>query len=145
MGVRGAFQFNENFAVELSYQNYGEIDETFIDMYGDTINDTIQTTALNIGLKGIYPLQSGVSIIGRAGLSLWDYEIEETNSFYPGEVFTLDDDGNDFYFGIGAQYDINDQFFLNVEYTLLELDVSAPGGSFDHEVENFSVSAGVNF
>ena len=141
-GVRGAFSLSENFAIEGAYQSYGEADDTYIDSFGDTINDKLTTTALNIGVKGIVPLDNGVSLNGRLGISFWDAELKETDSAFPGQTFKADDDGNDLYYGIGIQYKINSQIFIGAEYTITKMDISTNGVSADLDVNNISLSLG---
>jgi len=144
-GVRGAYSLNENFSVEGAYQSYGETDDTYIDEFGDTINDKLSSTALSLGIKGILPLDNGVSLNARAGISFWDAEIKETDSAFPGETFKGDDNGNDLYYGIGAQYQINPQIFIGVEYTMTKMGISTEGVSADFDVKNISLSLGYKF
>ena len=149
IGIRGGYSINENVTLELSYNNYGEIDKSYIDEYGDYINDKVSTTSMNFGVKGSIPLNNGLSIYARIGLSLWDVEFEETDSFYPGETFKGDDSGNDIYYGLGLQYQINDKAFIGAEYTLSEYGVKL-GGDFqgldaDVDIKTFALSIGLNF
>ena len=88
-GIRGAFSLNEHFAVEAAYRIYGEADDTYIDDFGDTINDKLSSTALNLGVKGSIPFDNGISLNGRIGLALWDVELKETDSAFPGVTFSL--------------------------------------------------------
>jgi len=148
-GIRGAYNLNKNVAFELGYMNHGETDDTYISMFGDTINDKISSTAFNLGVKGVIPFESSFSIHARLGLSFWDVELEETNSAFPGETFEGDDSGNDLYYGIGAQYAINEKFTIGAEYTLSEYGIR-PGGDFrgfngDIDVKTLALSAGLNF
>ncbi|MGL1958196.1 MAG: porin family protein [Colwellia sp.] len=145
VGIRGIYSLNENFSVEGTYQSYGETDETYIDSYEDTINDKLSTSALSLGIKGIIPLNNGVSLNARAGISFWDAELKETDSYYPGVIFVGDDNGNDFYYGIGGQYDINPQMFIGVEYTMTKMAISTEGVSADLDVKNISLSLGYKF
>ncbi|MFC1750416.1 porin family protein [Pseudomonadota bacterium] len=146
IGIRGAYQFNERIAIELAFHNYGETDDTYIDSFGDTINDKIETTSINIGVKGVLPLENGFSLAGRLGVAMWDYTLNETDSSLPGFVINSEDDGTDIYYGIGAQYDFNEKVFVGMEYTITEMDVSLFGiVAADHEVKNFSLSVGSKF
>ncbi|MBL0710025.1 MAG: outer membrane beta-barrel protein [Colwellia sp.] len=90
-GIRGAYSLNENFSVEAAYQSYGETDDTYIDDWGDTINDKLSSTALNLGFEGILPLENGFSLNARVGISFWDAELKETDSSLPGETSKGDD------------------------------------------------------
>lgn len=144
-GIRGAISLHKNISAELSYHNYGEADDTYIDGFGDTINDKLTTTAFNLGVKGILPLDNGLSLNARIGVSFWDSELEETDSSFPGQIFKADDDGTDLYYGIGAQYDINSNIYVGAEYTLTKMDISTEGVSADFEVDNISLSLGFKF
>lgn len=144
-GVRGGFNFNSNFALEIAYQNYGEAEESYIDEVGNDINDKFGASAFGAGVKASIPFENGFSISARLGLSLWDIDIDETDSSAPGEVFSLEEDGNDFYYGIGAQFNVSSNFHVGAEYTITELDVSIGDASFDHEIRNVGVFVGYRF
>ena len=144
-GVRGAYSLNENFSLESAYQSYGETDDTYIDSFGDTINNKLSSTALSLGIKGVIPLDNGLSLNARVGISFWDAEIKETDSAFPGETFKGDDNGNDLYYGIGAQYQINPQIFIAAEYTMTKMGISEAGLSADFDVKNISLSLGYKF
>ena len=144
IGIRGAYRFHKNIAVELAYQDYGETDETVEDQ-GVTVNDKVSSSAFNLGVKGILPFDNGLSLHARAGLAIWDVEIKETYPDFPDTIFKADDNGNDLYLGLGLQYDITEQFVIGAEYTYTEMDVSLYGVPLDHEVANLAVSLGYRF
>ncbi len=145
VGIRGAFSLNRYLALELAYHNYGEIDESYIDEFGDSINDKVSATAFNAGVKGILPFDNGISLYGRAGVSFWDVEARSTDSYFPGEVFKVDDDGSDAYVGIGLQYNLTPKLIIGAEYTITTMGLSVEGISVDHEVKNLSLSLGYRF
>jgi len=66
-GLRSAITFNKHISAELSYHNYGEADDTNIDEFGDTISDKFATSAFNLGVKGVFPLENGLSLNARVG------------------------------------------------------------------------------
>lgn len=148
-GIRGSYKLNKNIGFELSYIDHGEADVTFIDEFGDTINDQTSSTAFNLGVKGIIPLENGFSFHARLGMSFWDVELEETDSSFPGETFKGDDSGSDLYYGIGGQYAINSKFTLGLEYTVSEYGVKPSGDltglDADLEVKTLALTAGFNF
>lgn len=147
IGVRGAYTLNKHFAIEAAYHNYGEAKNSYVDEFGDDIRETVETTAINLGIKGSLPFENGFSLYARAGIALWDLSIKETDSAFPGEVFSIEDDGNDIYYGVGAQLDLSDKFFIGAEYTITDMEAEASfmNISFDHEVTNLSVSVGYRF
>lgn len=144
-GIRGLYSLSENFSIEGAYHTYGETDDTYIDGFGDVINDKLSSTALSLGVKGILPLNNGISLNARAGMSFWDAELKETDSAFPGYTFKSDDNGNDIYYGFGAQYDINSQVTVGLEYTIINMGISSEGISADFDVKNISLSLGYKF
>lgn len=130
-GIRGAYQINENFAVEVGYQDLGEA-EFKVD--GVTIAQ-MDISALTLGVKGMYPLQNGLSVVGRFGLSSISAEASASGT-------SASDDANELYFGIGGQYDINEQFYVGVEYLFASSDIA---GELDYDIGNLSLSAGIRF
>ena len=107
-GVRGVYQFNEFFGVELSYQDSGEAAKSFIDEFDATIRTEFETQQINVGVKGMIPLDGGFSLVGRLGLSSWDFDAALTDSDFPGLVDRLSDSGSDLYYGVGGQYRFSD-------------------------------------
>jgi OmpA-OmpF porin, OOP family len=146
IGIRAAYLFNKNIAIELAYQNYGEAVESFVFSGGNKVTDKMKTAALNFGLKGSIPLDESFSLISRFGLSMWDFDLTETNLFYPDENIKFRDDGTDIYYGIGAQYNFNENIFIIAEYSITDIGTTILGYQpIDHEVKNTSISLGVNF
>ena len=145
IGVRAAYHINEYFAVEAGYHDYGEAEDSFVDSFDDNIGVTIGTTALTLGLKGSLPFDNGFALSARAGVASWEWDLAVRDSAFPGEVFKSDDDGTDLYYGVGAEYTINSQVSLGVEYTVTDMDVRSGVADIDHEVNNFSLSLNYSF
>lgn len=143
--LRGVYGVNENLGVEFGYHNYGSFSETYIDSFGDTINDEASATAIAFGVKGIAPVHNIFSLVGRVGLALWDYELEETDSAFPGTVFSFSDDGSDIYFGFGGEFSVQENIHIGIEYSMLEMNMSFFGSSVKHKVNNLGVSVGMSF
>lgn len=145
LGLRASIALNSNIAGEFSYQNFGEINDSYIDVWGDTITDKVSTTAVTAGVKGILPLNDKVSLNARLGIARWDLEVKQTDSAFPGMTFKYSDKGTDFYYGVGAQLKVNDKISLGAEYTVTPMDVSIESDKIDHEVKNLAVSIGYSF
>ena len=142
LGLRAVFGINKNLDVEVAYQDYGETDDTYVDSFGDTINDKFSTSALNVGLKGIAPFSDKLAFHGRVGLARWDTELKSTDSSSPGQTLSLDDNGVDIYYGVGVQYNLTPKLNVGMEYDITEMDVSFSGLAVDHTVKNLSLSLG---
>jgi len=152
-GVRGVYQFNDYFGVELGYQESGEGKESFVDEFDATIGTEFETRQINVGVKGMIPLEGGLSLVGRLGLSSWDFDADLTDSDFPGVVAELSDSGSDLYYGVGGQYRFSDTLYVGLEYTMLNVDLSL-GDVFDdptdpvraeHDVNSIMLSVGWTF
>ena len=152
-GVRGVYQFNDYFGVELGYQESGEGKKSFVDEFDATIGTEFETRQINVGVKGMLPLQGGFSLVGRLGLSSWDFDADLTDSDFPGVVAELSDSGSDLYYGVGGQYRFSDKLYMGLEYTMLNVDLGL-GDVFDdptdpvraeHDVNSIMLSVGWTF
>lgn len=143
-GVRGAYTFNPNVAVELSYQYYGSYDDSWQDQFG-WVDETFTSSALMGGLKVSLPLSAGYSVVGRLGAAYWDFELEETDAGFPDDVFVFDDRDLGVYYGIGLQLDITQALFISVEYTGVPMTASLGGYTVKHRTDNLSASLGFRF
>lgn len=141
-GLRGVYQFNEYFGVELGYQESGEGKKSFSDGV-TTIGTEFETQQINVGLKGTLPLQGGFSLVGRLGLSSWDFDAALTDSDFPGLVEKYSDSGSDLYYGVGGQYRFSDKLYMGLEYTMLNFDLGL-GDDFSDPTDPFSVEHDVN-
>jgi len=145
VGLRTAYALNEYVAAELSYLHYGEMEDSFLDVFNDTITEKVETSSLNLGLKGSLPIRNGFSLLGRAGVSRWNYDVEESDSAFPGEVYKGSDDGVDVYYGVGAEYRASTNIRVALEYTNLTLDGTINGVEIDHSINNIALSLGYAF
>jgi len=155
-GVRGGYQLADYIAVELAFQDYGEAKESSdYDFEGTALDgvwsETLETTAFNLGFKAVIPFSTGFSLNARMGLSVWEVEYNlsrESSDSLAGLSIVLDDNGNNMYWGIGAQYDFSNDILIGFEYRKLEanLNTSLPGlRSVDHTIENMSLSIARKF
>ena len=141
-GFRGAYLATETIAVELAYQEYGDIDNSYPALVdGGTITDNISSKAYTLGMKGLLPFDNGFSLHARAGISFWDYRLDIDNSNFPKNRTTLKDDGTGLYYGIGMQYALNDHIDIGLEYTVTEMRVRLDTGTaVEHDVKNLGLA-----
>ena len=143
--VYAGFQFNEWFAVEAGYADLGEV----VTQFGATIPPT-QIDALLSDTLSVHPYQgdgwmvAGVVryafvpdqflVVGRAGLFRW--ESKTTVRVISGGTGSVagDDSGTDGMFGVGIEWQLNEQWSLTADwerYKLNEwLDVPSIGVRF---------------
>jgi len=150
-GIRGSYSLNEYVFLEAAYQNYGESTEIqVINDSGDKVTDKLNSTALNVGVRGNWILDKNISLNARAGFSFWDAELEQTYSAYPNDKFKADNNDHEIYYGIGAQYEINSKFTVGIEYTIINMNIPIQKGpkypvTADFDVKNLSLSLGYKF
>lgn len=150
-GIRGSYYLNEYVFLEAAYQNYGESTDTqVINDSGDEVTDKLNSTALNVGVRGNWILDKNISLNARAGISFWDAELEQTYSAFPRNKFKAKNNDHDIYYGIGARYEINSKFTVGVEYTIINMNIPIQKGpkypvTSDFDVKNLSLSLGYKF
>lgn len=145
VGLRGVWTFHPNFAIEGAYQNFGEAKWQEIDA-GDLLTEKVETSALTLGVKGVYPINERFSLHARIGLAFWDIDVEFTDSGFPQDNFSFSDDGNDVYFGLGGEYQINSNFYAGVAYNYLKADISVLGiASVDYTINGVQAYIGYRF
>ena len=139
-GLRFGYQFNDYIAVEIAHHQYGEWDDNSIDESGDSTNAKLDSSSISAGVKGILPLSDDFSLFARAGIAKWDFKATVTDSSMPDEVFRLKEDDNDIYYGIGAEYSVNESISLGLEYSVIDMDWAVSNSETN---ENYSYSTDV--
>ena len=122
--IKLGYQFGQYFAVELGHNKYGNLDGFDIDEFGDAVIDKIESSSSTVGIKGLLPLFDDFSVFARLGIANWDFEASSTNSSLPNELVLIKGDGNDIYYGVGAEYRINETFSIGIEYSVIDMGLS---------------------
>jgi OOP family OmpA-OmpF porin len=132
----GGKQFNENWGVELAYTSLGKFtydsDVTNGEVLTGTEHSEAKPECWSLSGVGILPVGSNFSLMGKAGVCLWDdwtKAIESDTSGEITEVRTSDrtHKGANLTFGLGAKYNITNNLGVRVEWE-----------SFDNVVNNAS-------
>lgn len=145
-GIRASADVLKYITAEISYEDFGEIDDERIDSFGDTINDKIDTIAGSIGIKSTYsPLKNNFFIYGRLGLSSWETTYEATDSGFPGQTFKSGDDGIDLYYSIGFQHYITKSIHTGLEYHVLSMNPKVDSTTIDHTIRRVALTVGYHF
>ncbi|MCW8193463.1 outer membrane beta-barrel protein [Proteobacteria bacterium 005FR1] len=142
---RGLFAINSAMHLELGYTDFGTAEDSSVDAFGDLLNDYLDTTAAQVGIRGTIPLGKKLALMGRAGVALWELDYRQTDSAFPGEVYRDADEGSDPYFGAGLQLRLQDNLRLGVEYNVLDFTAKLGDASTDQEISSFAVSLGYAF
>ena len=143
LGLRLSFPLGENFAIDVSYQNFGETTTTFVDGFNDTVTDISKVKGFSAGAKGILPLGDSFSLVGRLGLMRWSHDLARTDTGAPSS--TIDATGTDLYYGVGAEYSITENFSVGLEYSTFGFDYSTGNTNFDYDVKDLALSLAYKF
>lgn len=96
-----------NFAVEVGYQDFGEISVPG----SSAIRAEVQ--AYQISLLGYFPLRQAIIGYLKAGVDFWEVKVPINTDF---SALTLDDSSDDAFYGVGAEWVVDEQTLMFVEY-----------------------------
>jgi OmpA-OmpF porin, OOP family len=108
--VSGGYMFHPSFGAEVGYRDLGEITVT-----DPAVSVTAEVTGIMLGVVGRLAVAERLSIVPRFGLYLWDVEASASNGFSDS------DDGHDFYFGIGADFQINPKTHVGLHFARFDI------------------------
>jgi len=103
----GGMKINKNFAVEGSYNDFGE---ATIKGSGGTF--TAEATGFNFSAIGIIPASKSVDFFGKVGMLFWDLKLAVSGTVND----SISETGNDVAFGFGANINIRENFALRIEF-----------------------------
>ncbi len=117
--IYGGYKFNQNMAVEGSYADFGEltIDSNVTSPFTGTIHTTWEAQTLAVAGVGILPLAYSMELFGKIGVHYWDVDLQSTASAGGGAGSASEsDNGTSLLFGVGAGYNLNNNFALRAEW-----------------------------
>ena len=114
------YDYSKNIAIEAAYVNFGDFN---LDANETGVANPLvgrfdaDTDGVSLAVVGKLPLANNFSLLGKIGAYYWnsDTDTSVTQSGAPVAINEVDDDGTDFFYGVGAQYDFN-QFAVRAEY-----------------------------
>jgi OOP family OmpA-OmpF porin len=104
----GGYQINRNLAVEGTYIDSGSPKDNV-----DGVTFTLDATAFEASIRGIVPFSDAVSGYARAGIIAWKATGTVSNGF---DSASADDDGTNFGWGAGVQFQLSLNIQGRVEY-----------------------------
>lgn len=105
------FESSKSLAFELGIVNFGEADD------GIPPEWHLEADSLAFSLLGKAPLGARSEIYFQFGLHMWDAELSED-----GFGVFAEDDGNDFFYGFGIKFGINEKIGLGMRYNNFDFD-----------------------
>ncbi|MGB2272056.1 MAG: porin family protein [Pseudomonadales bacterium] len=115
-GFGAGYRLNENFAIELGYQDFGEISVS-----SAGASASVEADAIQLSVIGGVPVSENAGVYAELGFDSWDADLTYTN--VPGfGTGSESEDGTDIFYGIGAYMSLSETVDLKFEYQLHELD-----------------------
>ena len=112
----GGFQIGDVLGLEAGYHSFGKFSET-IDVGGFVSSTEIRADGWTAGgILGL-PLTDQLSLFGRAGIFVWDVDVE-----VDGFSVSVPGDENPYY-GAGAKLDFTPNLSLIADWTRYELEI----------------------
>jgi OOP family OmpA-OmpF porin len=112
--IFGGYNFNANFAVEVSYVDAGKPD----DLVGP-VTVEVALDGINISALGRVPVGEVFSLFGKIGFTSYDGEV--TGRL--GNVSSSEDGSDeDLSYGIGGAFNLGPAFELRAEYEAIDID-----------------------
>ena len=136
------YTVNKNFALEGGFTYLGKADFTSITNLG-AIGGSKKAYLFNVDLVGIIPFDEKLSALARFGGYYWKTESEMPNVITLG-TSRVNDNGFDFKFGAGLQYDFTGKFGLRGEFERFN-GVGSTSSTGDSKVNQITVGAVLKF
>jgi OOP family OmpA-OmpF porin len=113
--VFGGYQFHRNFAVEVTYGDWGDI--TLTTQAGSiTVTGTGAISSWGVAGLGMLQLGPRFSVFGKAGMLITEQEVAASGG---GITTSAVDDGAEFHWGFGATFSIGRNLGLRAEWERL--------------------------
>ena len=117
---------NENISIEASYIDFGEASDSVAPVWRVTLN------TLAFGVLAKAPINENFNVFMKLGLHMWDVEASED-----GFGVFAEDDGTDFFYGVGATMKVNQKVSFGARYNSYDMD--------GDDVTMFSLNAQIDF
>jgi opacity protein-like surface antigen len=120
VGLGAGFNLRPNFAVEINYQDLGEVALQAISTLPDLrVNSLVETRALGIDLLAQHPLNETFSVYAKVGLVHWDLDAQSVVRDAPSTTVTTeqgDEQGESARIGAGLRMQFADRYTLGLDY-----------------------------
>ena len=115
----GGYEFNDFFSSEIGYSDLGDAQARFVATAPTAaiINAEAEASAFTASIVGTYPFNRELGVFGRLGAAYWSVDGTAVAAVGGTTVTaSADDDGIDFLFSLGAQYNFSEQVGLRLEW-----------------------------
>jgi OmpA-OmpF porin, OOP family len=118
--IFGGYSFNNNFAVELSYFDLGEVSGVLDDPFFGDIAFDVGVSGFNASVVGRLPVAETFSLFGKLGFASYDLEAHATVSGFGSGSDSSSE--SDLTYGVGAALSVGPQWELRAEYEAINVD-----------------------
>lgn len=137
--VFAGYEINQYFAIEGGWTDLGkaESDSDISAPSVGTAQTEMEVDGFKLGLQAGTEVTKNFSVFANLGMFFWDAEYDSSAQI-GGEIVRMstDDDGTDLYFGLGAEYAINEALGVRGEWNRYTLN-----GDTDTDIDQFSINA----
>jgi OOP family OmpA-OmpF porin len=116
----GGYRFNQNFAVEVAYIDFGAPEDTAT-ASGSSGDYSVELSGMAPYIIGTVPL-GPVELFAKAGYYFYDVKIDADLDDLGGDVFSSDDSGEDFLYGFGVGMTFMEHLNARLEYEKIDAD-----------------------
>ena len=113
--VIAGWQFNDYFALEGGYHNFGRFEQEFV-TDGGPVAVSLKADGFTLGATGTIPLNQKFALYGRAGSFFWDGDAEIN------DVSQAKPEDTNLYIGAGLRFMLSDRLSLLGDWTRYDLD-----------------------
>jgi OOP family OmpA-OmpF porin len=118
--IFGGYSFNNNFAVELSYFDLGEVSGVLDDPFFGDIAFDVGVSGFNASVVGRLPVAETFALFGKLGFASYDLEAHATVSGFGSGSDSSSE--SDLTYGVGAALSVGPQWELRAEYEAINVD-----------------------
>jgi OOP family OmpA-OmpF porin len=116
--VVAGWRFNEYFALEGGYHDFGDFEQTFT-VDGNELSVALSADGFTLGAVGNIPLSERFSLMGRAGMFFWDGNADINN------VSQATPEDSNLFFGAGLNFQLSRKMQLTGDWTRYDLEDAA--------------------
>lgn len=116
----GGYSFNEYFAIEASYFDFGEASGTLEDSDFGDVDFSVGVTGLSAAAVGRIPVAEMFALFGKVGFASYDVKFDVTvPGFGSG---SQSESETDLVYGVGGALSFADRFEVRAEYEVLNVE-----------------------
>ncbi len=126
------YQFNDNFSVELGFQDFGDVSDS-----SGASKNHFNADAIQVSVIGSIMASESIGLFAQVGLDMWNITSQD--------VSQSASDQNDIFIGVGAYYEVAEAIDINFKYQMHDLDRGAGSGRKSQDIDTMSLGVKYTF